>query len=176
MGGLAGYFLIFFARIIDVSMATIRIIMVVRGRKLTAAIIGFVEISIFVMAISKVLSNMDDLFNAMAYALGFSAGNYVGVIIEEKMAIGTLIMQVVTRKDAHDEFSNYLRARGFGVTCTEGFGKEGKIYILNIVLHRKDLKEVENFVSDFDSRAFTTVIDVKNIRGGYFKRTSMKRK
>ncbi len=175
MGHLIGYFLIFLARVTDVSMATIRTIMVVRGRKFTAACIGLVEIVIYVLAISRVLGNMDNPFNLMAYALGFSTGNFVGITIEEKMALGNLVIQVVTKNNANEEFSQYLREKGYGVTCTEGVGKEGRIYVLNIVVDRKNLREVENIVSEFDNCAFTTVQDVREIRGGYFKRRIKKK-
>lgn len=175
MGHLIGYFLIFLARVADVSMATIRTIMVVRGRKVTAACIGLVEIVIYVLAISRVLGNMDNPYNLMAYALGFSTGNFVGITIEEKMAIGSLIVQVVTKNNANEELSQHLRDKGYGVTCTEGFGREGRIYVLNIVVDRKHLKDVENIVSEFDKSAFTTIQDVRNIRGGYFKRRIKKK-
>lgn len=170
---LLGYLFIFFARATDVSLATIRTIMVVRGKKLMAACIGFVEVTIYILAINKVLSGMDNLFNVFMYSLGFAAGNYIGVIFEEKMAIGTIVAQVVTKKDQEFEISNYLREKGYGVTITEGKGKEGEIDILKIVLDRKNLKSFEKDIMRFDDRAFITITDVRDIRGGYFQtRTS----
>ncbi|SHH26262.1 DUF2179 domain-containing protein [Tepidibacter thalassicus] len=171
-----GYLFIFAARCTDVSMATVRTIMVVKGRKFVAALIGFVEIIIYILAINKVLSNMDNIGNILSYALGFAAGNYVGILIEEKMAIGTLVAQIITKKDI-EGFSNYLREKNFGVTVTEGSGREGKIHILNVVLDRKDLPSFEVCVDKYDKDAFITISDVRNIKGGYFRgKRRMKKK
>ncbi|MEJ8554540.1 DUF2179 domain-containing protein [Tepidibacter sp. Z1-5] len=169
MEAILGYLFIFMARCTDVSMATIRTIMVVRGKKLQAAMIGFVEIIIYILAINKVLSGMDNMLNVFFYASGFATGNYVGVLIEEKMAIGTLIAQIITKKDI-DKFSSYLREKGFGVTVTEGHGKEGRISILNVVLNRKDIRNFEVCVDKYDKDAFITIMDARNIKGGYFKK------
>lgn len=171
-----GYLFIFAARCTDVSMATIRTIMVVRGQKLVAAAIGFVEIIIYVFAINKVLSGMDNLGNLMSYALGFATGNYIGIMIEEKMALGMIIAQVVTKKDAK-EFADFLRTHDFGVTTSDGEGREGKLCILKIVLERKKLLKLQNCVYEYDKDAFTTVSDVRNIKGGYVTRSrGIKRK
>ncbi|SHJ82064.1 DUF2179 domain-containing protein [Tepidibacter formicigenes] len=170
-----GYLFIFVARCTDVSMATIRTIMVVRGRKFVAAMIGFIEIIIYILAINKVLSGMDNIGNILSYAFGFAAGNYVGILIEEKMAIGTLVAQIITKKDI-EGFSSYLREKNFGVTVTEGSGKEGKIHILNVVLNRKDFPNFEACVDKYDKDAFITITDARNIKGGYFRKRRLVKK
>ncbi|KXZ40365.1 Uncharacterized protein YebE, UPF0316 family [Alkalithermobacter thermoalcaliphilus JW-YL-7 = DSM 7308] len=175
MGYILGYLFIFFARCLDVSMATTRTIMVVKGKKFTAATIGFFEIIIYVFAINKVLSGMNNIGNVLSYALGFATGNYLGVVIEEKMALGTLIVQIVTTKDV-EKFSKYLRENGFGITVMEGHGKEGKIHILQSVLHRKDLNSFERYVNKYDESAFMTISDARTIRGGYFKNRIINKK
>ncbi|OPJ56310.1 DUF2179 domain-containing protein [Alkalithermobacter paradoxus] len=172
---IAGYLFIFFSRCLDVSMATIRTILVVKGKKFTAASIGFLEIIIYVFAINKVLTGMDNIGNVISYALGFATGNYLGVVIEEKMALGTLIVQVVTNRDI-EKFSKYLRENGFGITVMEGHGKEGKIHILQSVLHRKDLHSFEKYVNKYDDSAFITISDARTIRGGYFKNRIINKK
>lgn len=175
MSFIGGYLFIFFARCTDVSMATIRTIMVVRGRKFVAAMIGFVEIIVYIFAINKVLSGMDNVGNVLAYALGFATGNYLGIFFEEKMAIGTLIAQIVTDKDV-ESFSNYLREKGFGVTVMEGHGREGKIHMLRVVLNRKDLPNFEASIDKYDESAFITIADARNIKGGYFRNKQLKKK
>ncbi|WXR62222.1 DUF2179 domain-containing protein [Peptostreptococcaceae bacterium AGR-M142] len=169
------YLFIFTARSLDMSMATIRTIMIVRGKKFTAAFIGFFEIILYVMAIGKVLSNLDNIGNVIAYAAGFATGNYLGVILEEKMAIGSVLSQIITKKD-EGKFSMYLRDNDFGVTSTSGEGKEGKISILKVVSTRKELYKLNKLINDFDENAFTTVSDIRNLKGGYIKRSKLIKK
>ena len=114
-----GYLLIFLARLVDVSLGTIRMIMVVRGKRIVAALVGFMEVTIYLLAISRVLSRMDNPFNVLAYALGYATGNYVGIFLEEKMALGNIIVQVILEHEV-DELVEKLRDNGFGVTVVEG--------------------------------------------------------
>lgn len=169
------YLFIFTARATDMSMATIRTIMIVRGKKFTAAFIGFFEIILYLLAIGQVLSNLDNMGNIIAYASGFATGNYLGVILEEKMAIGSVLSQIITKKD-EGEFSKFLRDNDFGVTSTWGEGKEGKISILKVVSTRKELYKLNKLVNQFDENAFTTVSDIRNLKGGYIKRSRLMKK
>lgn len=172
---IGGFLFIFLARCIDVSMATVRTIMVVKGKKLQAALIGFVEIIVYLLAINKVLSNIGDIGNLLSYASGFAMGNYLGIILEEKIAIGILIAQIVTTKNI-DEFSEHLREKGFGVTVMEGYGKEGKIHMLRVVLDRKIIQKFEHAIEEYDDEAFITISDARNIKGGYFDSKRVKHK
>lgn len=168
-----GYLLIFLAKCSDVTLATIRTIFVVKGKKKFAFCIGFLEILIYLFAMDKVLGNMGDLLKVMSYALGFATGNVVGITLEEKLAIGLITAQVFTGRDV-DEFAEYLRQHGFGVTVIEGRGREGIKYILQVVLDRKHLHNFQNTINSYDSRAFVAVSEIKNVRGGYFGRNAMK--
>ncbi len=168
-----GYLLIFTARLLDVGMATIRMILVVRGKRIVSALIGFVEAIIYVVAIGKVLDGMDNPYNVLAYASGFAAGNYVGVYLEEKMALGSIIVQVITEHKITDLVEK-LRDKGFGVTVIEGYGRNGIRHLLNVTLQRKNLSKLYNVIDEHDEKAFVTITDARAIRGGYF--TRMKRK
>lgn len=168
-----GYLLIFLAKCSDVTLATIRTIFVVKGKRMFAFCIGCLEILIYLFAMDKVLGDMGDIFKVASYALGFATGNVVGITLEEKLAIGLIIAQVFTSKDV-DGFSNYLREHGFGVTVIEGKGKEGVKYILQIVLDRKHLNNFQNTIDSYDSKAFVAISDIKNVTGGYFGRNAMK--
>lgn len=167
MEALLGYLLIFLARLTDVSMATIRMIMVVRGKRVIAACIGFVEVTIYVLAIGKVLSGMNNPFNVLAYASGFATGNYVGIFLEEKMALGSIIAQVISDCDV-ERLVEKLRENGFGVTVVEGYGREGIRHLLNVSLQRKHLSRLYKVLDEHDNKAFVTVTDARAIRGGYF--------
>lgn len=168
MGNVLGYLFIFFARIIDVSMSTVRTLMVVQGRKIQAAIIGFFEITIYVIVLGKVVSELNNIGNILSYALGFACGNYVGITIEEKIALGNLTAQVITSGNKKEELLTELRDKGFGVTVIQGLGKEGTRDILNITLNRRDLENLKEILKTYDDDAFITVSSTKPISGGYF--------
>lgn len=163
-----GYLLIFVARIVDVSMATVRTLMVVQGRKVQAAIIGFFETTIYVIALGKVVSGLSNPGNLLAYALGFACGNYVGISIEEKIALGNLSAQVIISGGNKEQLLEELRDKGFGVTVLKGYGKEGTRDIFNITLNRKDLEKLRQILNQYDEDAFITVSSTKPISGGYF--------
>jgi uncharacterized protein YebE (UPF0316 family) len=163
----AGYLLVFIARVADVSLATIRTLMLMRGQKLLAGAIGFVEILIYITALRYIFNTLTDWTSLISYALGFSVGNFVGVWIEEKLAMGFFVMRVITQRDAQD-FAQHLREQGFGVTLFPCQGKEGCYHLLNIVLERRRLKKLERLILSWDARAFITVSDARAIRGGHF--------
>jgi uncharacterized protein YebE (UPF0316 family) len=165
---MAGYLFIFFARVTDVTLSTIRMLMVVQGRKVQAAIIGFFEVSIYVTALGKVVNSLDNIWNLLAYALGFACGNYIGITIENRIALGNLAAQVVLKADNNDELVKKLRESGFGVTVLEGHGREGTREILNLAINRKDLDKLKSIVYDYDKDAFITTSSVNPISGGYF--------
>ena len=120
--------LIFLARVLDVSFGTIRIIFISRGRKYLAPVIGFFEILIWLVAIGKVMQNLDNVFCYVAYAGGFAAGNFTGMWIEEKLAMGTLIVQIITRQDA-SALMGSLKSSGFGVTAVPAQGTTGQVHL-----------------------------------------------
>ncbi|HHW03252.1 MAG TPA: DUF2179 domain-containing protein [Thermoanaerobacterales bacterium] len=165
---LAGYLFIFCARVVDVSLATIRTLMIVRGNRLQAAMIGFFEVIVYITALNRVVGGLNNPANLMAYALGFATGNYVGSFIEEKLAIGLITVQIITRNSAMVES---IRQKGFGVTVLEGMGKEGSRQVLMVSLSRKALPFLLELIEQEDKSAFVTVMDTKVTRGGYFKQT-----
>jgi uncharacterized protein YebE (UPF0316 family) len=164
---LIGYLLVFAARIADVSLSTVRTLMLMRGHKLFAGAIGFIEILIYITALRYVFNALDDWLSLVIYACGFSAGNVVGVWIEEKLAMGYVILRVITQHDAM-EFAQQLREQGFGVTVFPCQGKEGCYHLLNIVLERRRIKQLEKLVFAWDEKAFVTLSDARAIRGGHF--------
>ena len=165
---LVGYLIIFISRVVDVSMSTMRTLMVMQGRKVQAAMIGFFEIIIYITALNKVVSGLDNPLNLLAYALGFACGTYVGITIEGKIALGNLSAQVILKSDDNVELIESLRDNGFGVTVLEGVGKEGKREILSIAMNRKDLETLRNLVNTYDEKAFITVNSINPVGGGFF--------
>ncbi len=142
--------------------------MVVQGRKLQAALIGFFEVSIYVTALSKVVSSLDNPLNLLSYALGFACGNYLGITIENKIALGNLAVQIILKISEKEELIQELRDKGFGVTVIEGQGLEGTKEILNVAINRKDLETLKKKVYEYDKNAFITVNNINPISGGFF--------
>lgn len=167
--------LIFLARLTDVSMGTLRQIMIIRGQRKIGALIGFFEIIIWILAISRVLSNLNQFYNIIAFASGFAMGNYLGAVIEEKIALGYVFAYVVP-KNSTANLTEELRKAGFGVTTVTGMGLEGPRPILHIVFKRKDTKQFLNLLKAHDKDAFYTMLDVRAESGGYIRRPGIAKK
>ncbi|NLA32292.1 MAG: DUF2179 domain-containing protein, partial [Methanomicrobiales archaeon] len=144
---------IFFARICDVTIGTMRIIFVARGMKMIAPILGFVEVFIWIIAIGQIFQNLTNPLNYLAYAAGFGMGNYVGMLIEERLAMGLALIRVITPRDATN-LIDYLRAAGYGVTVLDAQGKQGPGKVIFSVIKRKNVKDVENAIHEFAPKAF----------------------
>lgn len=159
--------LIFFARIMDVSIGTIRIVMVAKGHKLWAPILGFFEVLIWLIAITKIIQNLDNWMCYIAYGLGFAAGNYIGLMIEEKMALGIVKLQIITRKEASQLIEN-LKNAGYGVTHHQANGASEKVSIIHSIIKRSEIKKVEDIVKTTNPKAFYSVEDIKFVNEGVF--------
>ena len=160
--------LIFISRILDVSIGTMRLIFVSKGFKYIAPVLGFFEVIIWLLAISQIMQNLDNIMCYIAYGLGFAMGNYAGIILEEKMAIGSVLLRVIPQKDTN-ELINYLREHKYGVTSVEVEGMKGRIQMIFSIIKRKDVKEYIEIVQRFNPNAFYTIEDIKAIKEGYFK-------
>lgn len=159
--------LIFIARIFDVSFGTLRIIMVSKGVKRVAPFLGFFEVLIWILAISQIMANLNNWICYIAYAAGFATGNYIGMLIEEKLAMGTLIVRIMI-PDSGNLLSKELNAKGFGTTTVCGNGAVGKVDLIYTVVSRKDLECVEDVIKRYDSNAFYSIEDVKKVKNGVF--------
>ncbi len=160
-------FLIFLARIIDVSIGTIRIIMISKGEKFWAPFLGFFEIMVWLLAISRIFANLDNWVCYFGYGLGFATGNYIGLIIEEKLAMGIVKIQIITRKEAGNLISN-LREAGYGITHHNAKGATESVSIIYSIIKRTEIKKVENIVKSTNPKAFYSIEDVKSVSHGFF--------
>ncbi len=163
--------MIFAARICDVSIGTIRIILVARGQKLIAPLLGFVEVLIWIIAIGQIMENLDNWMCYLFYAAGFATGNYVGMVIEEKIAMGIVGLRLVTAKPA-DELITNLSDSGYGLTHMTAQGSVGPVNVLFITVSRKKLKDLIAIINDFNPGAFYTIEDIRLVNQGVFKQTS----
>ncbi|MCL2121404.1 MAG: DUF5698 domain-containing protein [Clostridiales bacterium] len=149
-------------------MQTLRMMMVVRGEKLKGAIIGFFEVILYVVVLNAIFSSLDNIGNLIAYALGYATGCYVGLSIEERLAIGIQYVQVITMKEPL-RLAEILRDNGHGVTVLEGAGRSGPHFILQVLLERKQVERFSETVSAWDEDVFMIVSDAKKFRGGVMR-------
>jgi uncharacterized protein YebE (UPF0316 family) len=159
--------LIFSLRGIDVGLDTLRLLFVVRGRKAVAWVLGFFQAMVFVIAITSVLSNLDNPLNIIGYAAGFATGNVLGMIIEEKLAVGHIHLEVVS-PGFGGALSQCLREAGFGVTEIPARGKDGMVSILSVSVYRRDVAEVQKIIAEKDPSAFITSEDMRPLRRGFW--------
>jgi uncharacterized protein YebE (UPF0316 family) len=159
--------LIFLARICDVSIGTVRIIYVARGKRFLAPLLGFFEVSIWLLAISQIMQQLDNIACFIAYAAGFAMGNYVGIRIEEKLAMGTLILRIFLTGD-DTRLKDRLYEAGFGVTTIDAHGRNGDVEILFSVIKRKDLQKAVGIIESCQSNAFYSIEDAKSVNKGIF--------
>lgn len=159
---------IFILRIMDTSMDTLRVLFIMRGRKGLAWILGFFESIIFVVAISSVVSDLGNPVNMVGYAAGFATGNLVGMMIEERLAVGFSHIRVISSQFGM-AIAESLRSAGFAVTEIPAQGKNGPVTILNCSVLRKHTRRVGEIVRGIDDAAFITTEDVRPIARGYWR-------
>ena len=166
-----GALIIFALRAVDVSMMTVRTIMAVRGRRLPAAVIGFFQMLFWLLAVGGALQHLDSVYHVLAYAGGFATGNYLGVWLEQHLAIGTSIVRAVFPRQHKKERSLHavkrLREQEFAVTAVPGHGWHGEVDVLNVVVPRKRVREVIDTVADNDPEAVISVEDIQATHGTF---------
>jgi uncharacterized protein YebE (UPF0316 family) len=152
--------LIFFARIMDVSLDTIRIIFINKNLRWYAAFIGFFAVLIWLMVIRQVFQQLNNPVCYIAYAAGYATGNFVGIIIENKISIGKVIIRIITRQES-DELVALLRSSGYGVTVMNAEGASGPVKLIFTVLERYNIEQVVKMIREHNPMAFYSVEDVR---------------
>jgi uncharacterized protein YebE (UPF0316 family) len=168
-GPYAGFLplVVFLARIADVSLGTLRINFVARGFKIRASLIGFVEVLIWITIVAQIVRQVHSWANILAFAGGFAAGTYVGMRIEEHLAIGNVWVRVIAPLDPNP-LVTALRTDGYGVTLLDARGAGGPTTILLILARRSHLGGVLLRIRAHLPEAFYTVEDVRATRQGIF--------
>jgi len=151
--------MIFVLRIFDVSLDTMRIIFMTKGYRKIAPIIGFFEILIWIVAITRIMENLNNWVTYVAYAAGFATGNYVGMLLDEKLAIGHELIRVITKIEPAG-LAGKLRDAGFGVTSVNATGMQGEVGIHYIIVNRKNLKTAVSIIENHTPTAFYTVENI----------------
>lgn len=165
--------LIMLARIVDVSIGTMRIMFVVRGDKVIAALLGFLEVFIWVVAISHIFGDNTGLLHYAAYAAGFAVGNYVGINIESRLALGLQTIRVITGQST-EALEKALLENGYGGTRIAAIGlRGGNMRVLFSTLPRRKVPAVLNLIEQHLPRSFVSIEDVRSARADHLSMSSL---
>jgi len=159
--------LIFVARVIDVSMGTVRVIFVSRGFKYLAPVVGFFEVIIWLLAIGQIMQNLSNPVCYIAYGGGFAMGNFIGICIAEKLSLGLALIRVVTQKDALP-LVECLKNEDYGVTSVDGHGASGQVKVVFTIVPRRQVPRVVAIIKQFNPQAFYTIEEVGVAEKGVF--------
>lgn len=163
--------LIFLFRIVDQSIGTIRLIFAAKGLKKLAPLFAFFESFIWLIAIGQIMKHLDNIYCYLAFAGGYAAGNYFGILLEEKLSIGTVVIRVIPKMDT-TELIRHLREENYGVTVVPVDGMLGPTKMLFTTIRRKEAPHVIDIIKIHNPTAFYTIDEVKVVSGGYFDRKS----
>ena len=159
--------LIFFARIVDVTIGTARVIFVSRGYKTLAAATGFFEVIIWLLAIGQIMNNLSNPICYIAYGGGFALGNYIGITLIEKMSLGTVLIQVTTNRDPSN-LINALKEKEYGVTTVQGQGAFEPVKLIFTIVPRLNLDEVLQIIQEHNPKSFYSIQEIASIAKGFF--------
>lgn len=160
-------FLIFIARVCDVTIGTVRLMLMSRGGRWLVPLLGFIEMLVWLLAVRQIMQNLTNIYCYLAFASGFAMGNFVGMYIEEKLAFGLQVIRVITRQDGV-ELIKILQEKRFGVTVVDAQGTTGKVNIIFMIVNRRDLRKVIQLIQKFNPKAFYSIEDVKSVSEGVF--------
>jgi len=163
--------LIFCFRIFDQSIGTVRLIFSAKGLKNLAPLFAFFESFIWLMAISQIMKDVSNLVMYFAFAGGYATGNYFGILLEEKLSVGNVVIRIIPKKDT-TALITYLRSQGYGVTVLDADGSMGPTKMLFTTVRRREAKTVIGIVNQYNPNAFYTIDEVKTVSGGYFANKS----
>jgi len=159
--------IIILARVMDVTLGTLRIIFVSRGNRNLAPILGFFEVLIWIVVISQIMQNVNNPINYIAYAFGFALGNYLGIRAEDKLAIGLLVVRLFVIESEEDIKKKIIEA-GYGVTSIQAKGSTKDVTILYSVIKRKDLKDFTSIITEGNPKIFYSVESAKDAHLGIY--------
>ena len=157
--------LIMMSKITEVTMGTIRIILVAKGDKYLAPMLGFFEVLIWITTMGLIMANLNNFLAFFFYALGFAMGNYVGILLEERLAMGNLIVHIITKKKAGDLIRT-LKARKYRITHFEAHSNDGEVAVIYILVKRKNIDKLIKQVKNKHPRAFFSIEDVRFVSEG----------
>jgi len=164
------YFLIFAAKLTEVALMTVRLVLTTKGNRVTASLIAAVEITIWIVVTSSVLLGLrEDPLRAVAFGLAFAVGTFVGMLIEDKLALGLAQVEVIAELEEAKQIALRLRGHGYGATTFECEGLDGRKLSVNLKVHRKDVPLTMSLLKDYE-HLFVTVTDIRKLPIGDIRR------
>ncbi|MFX0035447.1 MAG: DUF2179 domain-containing protein [Candidatus Hermodarchaeota archaeon] len=160
-------FLIFFSRVADVTLGTLRIVFISQGRRKLAPVVGFFEIFIWLLAMGQIFSNLTNFLYYFAYASGFAIGNYVGLLVENKISLGLLSLRLILSGDP-EKLVIKLKEQGYGITSVTAEGSRGNVKILIMIIKRKNQEKALEIIRNLVPDAFISIEQVQAVKGGKF--------
>jgi len=167
-----GPVVIFAMRIVDVSMGTVRVIVMVRGQRALAAAIGFFEVLVWIVAVGSALQYLNSPYHVVGYAGGFAAGTFVGIGAERLLVLGKVVVRAIIPDEDDGRTARALREEGYAITEIDGRGREGPVDVLNAVVDRKEAARVVEAIEAKVPRSFITVEELRTTRGGTLRPTN----
>ncbi len=162
-------FIVCIAKIVEITIQSLKTCMMVKGQRMKAAMLGFAECVIWGLVISTIIGTLgDNIFLLLFYCVGYSVGLFLGSTIENKLALGTSNLEIIANDDSTEKICEYLKEHNMGYTVLEGHGSKDKMNMIFIVLSRKDASKVlKDLRRECDNKLFVSVSDVSKYAGGY---------
>ena len=160
--------IIFIGRVIDVSLGTIRVNMIVRRKKTIAAVVGFFEVAIFISIIVRIIQEINNIYGILAYASGFAVGTVIGIIISEKLSKDLISTNIISKKQS-ETIKDLLKDEGYGITCYKGRGINGEVEVINVICSQTNIQKLNKIVYSKDPSAFLVSYMLDKIRGGFIR-------
>jgi uncharacterized protein YebE (UPF0316 family) len=157
--------LIILARIADQTIGTLRLIFLSKGFRILTPVLGFFEVIIWLLAVSQIFQHLDNWLAYIAYGLGFAIGNYIGIVVEQKISLGSVIVRIVPKYDT-SELISYLREHNFGITSVNAEGSRGPVKVIFSIIKRRDINNFVSIIKRFNPNAFYTIEDVRAVHEG----------
>lgn len=167
-------FLIFLARVADVTLGTLRIVFISQGKRKLAPLMGFFEILIWLLAVGQIFNNLTNLIYYVAYAGGFAMGNYCGLIVENKLSLGLLSLHLIVQ-DNPENLIKTLKEKGYGLTILTAEGTKGNVKLVIMIIKRKNQFAVLEIIKQFGPNTFISIENVQAVKGGKFPLTQKTR-
>lgn len=156
---------IFGLRLTDVPIGTLKTVLMVRGMRTWASLLGLLEVTIWITAMGRVMGQLDNPWNVAGYALGYSVGTWLGMWLESRLAFGSVEVHTISLSKS-SEITDAIRAHGYGVTEFQGLGHSGPVTIVGTVAERKHLEHLLRHIREVDAGAFITVDETRQVMGG----------
>jgi uncharacterized protein YebE (UPF0316 family) len=162
------YLLILFGKILEVSLMTVRVVLISKGERRIGSIVAFFEICLWILIVSNVIDGLkEDPLKAVAYALGFAIGNFTGSLIEDKIGIGTSQIQIIVKREHGEGLTKHLYESGLPCTVVEAQGRQFERQILYVIVPRRTVRTVIRMAKQFQESAVITVHEIKPWHGGW---------